>query len=63
MYFYLYRDNFVIKMGQGDERLQAKLKSQGYELLSSPLPTREEAVIAQQMWQEQINHRRVQGLF
>jgi hypothetical protein len=63
MYFYLYRDNYVIKMGEGDERLKAKLQSQGYELLSRPLPTREEAITAQQMWQEQINSRREQGLF
>ena len=49
MYFYLYRDNYVIKMGEGDERLQAKLQSQGYELFSRPLPTREEAMTAQHM--------------
>lgn len=61
MRFYLYRDHQVVKIGEGDELLQASLKGQGYQLLS-PLATREEARIAQQMWQEQIDNRREQGL-
>lgn len=57
MDFYLYRDNYVIKMGEGDETVKQKLESQGYELFSRPLPTREEALTAQHMWQEQVNSR------
>lgn len=63
MYFYLYRDNYVIKIGEGGERLKEKLQSQGYELFSHPLLTQEEAASAQLVWQEQVNSRREQGLF
>lgn len=63
MYFYLYRDNYVVKIGEGDEQLSKKLESQGYELFSRPLPTREAAASDQQVWQEQINTRHEQGLF
>jgi hypothetical protein len=63
MCFYLYQDNYVIKMGEGDEQLEKKLHSQGYELFRCPLPTREEALVAQRVWQEQINKKREQGLF
>jgi len=63
MYFYLYRDNYLVKMGEGDERLKEKLHRQGYETLDRPFPTREEAAAAQAVWQEQINTRREQGLF
>jgi hypothetical protein len=63
MYYYLYRDGYRIKIGEGDEHLQEKLQNQGYELFNHPLPTREEAVAAQNVWQEQINTRREQGLF
>jgi len=63
MCFFLYRDNYVVKMGEGDEQLKEKLESQGYELFSRPLPTREAAASEQQVWQENINTRREQGLF
>ena len=63
MYFYLYRDNYMVKMGEGDEHLKEKLHSQGYETLDRPFPTREEAAAAQAVWQEQINTRREEGLF
>jgi len=53
----------MVKMGEGDERLEEKLHNQGYEVYSHPLPTREAAVEAQSLWQEQINTRREQGLF
>jgi hypothetical protein len=42
-FFYLYRDNYVVKMGEGNEQLEKKLHSQGYELFSRPLPMQEEA--------------------
>ncbi len=63
MYFYLYRDNYIIKIGEGGDQLKQKLQSQGYELFSHPLLTQEEAASAQHVWQEQINSRREQGLF
>jgi hypothetical protein len=63
MYFYLYRDGYMVKMGEGDESLEEKLHRQGYELFSHPLPTREEAVAAQSKWQEEINTKRQQGSF
>jgi hypothetical protein len=63
MYFYLYRDGYMVKLGEGDEHLEEKLHTQGYEVYGRPLPTREEAVAAQSVWQEQINARREQGLF
>ena len=63
MYFYLYRDGYMVKVGEGDKHLEEKLHNQGYELFSYPLPTREEAAAAQSLWQEQINTRREQGLF
>lgn len=63
MDFYLYRDNYVIKIGEGDAHVKQKLESQGYELFSRPLPTREEALTAQQIWQEQVNSRRELELF
>ncbi len=31
MRFYLYRDNYVVKIGEGDEQLSKKLESQGYD--------------------------------
>ena len=63
MYFYLYRDNYIIKIGAGGDQLKQKLQSQGYELFECALLTYEEAASAQQVWQEQINSRREQGLF
>jgi hypothetical protein len=63
MYFYLYRDGYMVKMGEGDESLQEKLQRQGYEVFSHPLSTREEAAAAQSRWQEEINTRREQGSF
>lgn len=63
MDFYLYRDNYVVKVGEGTEQLLAKLQSQGYELFQHPLPTQDQARAAQQLWQEQIDRRREQGLF
>ena len=63
MRFYLYRDNYVIKVGEGDGQLEKKLRSQGYELLAHALPTREEAESQQRLWQNEIDRKRQQGLF
>ncbi len=63
MCFYLYRDNYLIKVGEGDKQLEQKLQSQGYELFSRPLPSREEAETQQQLWQVEIDQRRQAGLF
>ena len=63
MDFHLYRDNYVVKVGEGDRQLREKLQRQGYELFSQPLPTWDQAAVAQQVWQEQIDRRREQGLF
>ncbi len=63
MNFYLYRDNYVVKVGEGDGKLENKLRSQGYELFDHPLPTKDEAESVQHLWQTEIDQRRSLGLF
>lgn len=63
MCFYLYRDNYIVKVGEGDDQLEQKLRSQGYELFERPLPSQEEAASHQQVWQKTIDMKRELGLF
>ncbi len=63
MDFYLYRDNYVVKIGEGDQQLEQKLRSQGYELFRQPIRNLQQAQVQQSVWQREIDGKRELGSF